>query len=369
MVQKKKWVEDGVVIHKIAGQFHDEYYITAMPDYVDQTTHDFLIRAAQILARLEISVIYQQVFAMATAVPQFESIFGQPSWPVSWATPQTSNGRSLVGTFLFGVSGLSVQECGDDQWSGSRFETPNHSYCFLGNTLAGRGNQTYQQQTKSVFESMPLALKAEGMDSKDIIRTWFYNDDILSWYDDFNKIRNECWEHIGIFTHAYVPASTGIGAGNPNGTALSLSLLAVRNKQGGKVVTQLSSPLQSSARDYGSSFSRAVELCTDGIRRIYVSGTASIDKTGSTVFIDDIDMQIQKTVAVLDALLKKALLAWTDVVQSVVYLRDAQSRVQWESFYKENKCDFTHIVVENTVCRNNLLFEIELMAVQEVQSV
>jgi len=100
---------------------------------------------------------------------------------------------------------------------------------------------------------------------RDTLRTWFYLDDSLDWYGDFNRWRDELFRREKVFEKR-VPASTGIGAANAEGSAILAGLLAVTFKDSQASARTVPSPLQCSALDYGSSFSRALELDCSGRR-------------------------------------------------------------------------------------------------------
>jgi len=142
-------------------------------------------------------------------------------------------------------------------------------------------------------------------------------------------------------------------------------LVALKPKSEEVKVSQIASPLQSSARDYGSSFSRAVEVACPDHRRLYVSGTASIDKAGDTVFLDDCRAQVKKTMEVVDAILRSREMDWADVTRALAYFKDAKDAPLLEAYRQESDlAPFPVIVAENDVCRHDLLFEIEIDAVK-----
>lgn len=59
---------------------------------------------------------------------------------------------------------------------------------------------------------MEEALNRAGMDFSHVVRTWFYNNRLLDWYEEFNRARDTFFESRGVFDRL-VPASTGIGSG------------------------------------------------------------------------------------------------------------------------------------------------------------
>jgi len=58
---------------------------------------------------------------------------------------------------------------------------------------------------------------------------------------------------------------------------------------------------------------------------------------------------------------------WTDVTRSLVYFKAAQDAPLFEAYRKENGLpQFPAVVVENDICRDELLYEIEVDAVKTV---
>ncbi len=57
------------------------------------------------------------------------------------------------------------------------------------------------------------------------------------------------------------------------------------------------------SQSISSSFSRAVEMDFDTCKRVMVSGTASIDPVGNTVYFGDIDKQVGLTMQVIEEIL------------------------------------------------------------------
>jgi enamine deaminase RidA (YjgF/YER057c/UK114 family) len=220
------------------------------------------------------------------------------------------------------------------------------------------------KQAKTIFQQMDAALAGQGMDFSNVLRTWFYNDDILAWYGEFNVVRNAFFGERQV-PRSVMPASTGVGGRNAAGAALVAGLIALDGRTPEVKAFPVPSPLQSSAADYGSSFSRAVELHLPDHRRLYVSGTASIDRTGRTVFIGDCRAQVRHTMEVVQAILQSRKMDWTDVTRSLVYFKRAADARLFNDYRRERGLPpFPAIVVENDICRDDLLYEIEVDAIQ-----
>ena len=126
---------------------------------------------------------------------------------------------------------------------------------------------------------MEAALRLAGMDFSHVVRTWLFLDEILAWYRELNQARDAFFTSRGVYD-GLVPASTGIGARNPAGTAVVAELLAVQPKSSRVRIRSVPSPLQCPALQYHSSFSRAVEVAQPDHRRLFISGTASIGPDG-----------------------------------------------------------------------------------------
>jgi enamine deaminase RidA (YjgF/YER057c/UK114 family) len=283
---------------------------------------------------------------------------------VGWV--ENTRAENLCGVHIWLLEGTPVKRVNlaKEGVVGSLFEDEYGRCCRLvglhpTDTSAGR-----TAQTEEIFRQMEAGLSECGMVFKDVFRTWFYNHDLLDWYDEFNAVRTSFFHERKIFD-GVVPASTGIGGGNALDAALVAGLVALKPKSGEVKVSQIASPLQSSARDYGSSFSRAVEVGFPDHRRLYVSGTASIDPSGATVFLDDCKAQVQKTMEVVDAILRSRQMDWADVTRALAYFKDAKDAPLLEAYRQENGlAPFPVIVAENDVCRHDLLFELEIDAIK-----
>jgi len=220
------------------------------------------------------------------------------------------------------------------------------------------------EQARASFERIEEGLELAGMDYSHVVRTWLYLDDILSWYGDFNGVRTAFYTERGVFDRL-VPASTGIGGSNPFGAAMMAGAYAVRPKSPGVTIEAVPSPLQCPALDYGSSFSRAVEVTMPDMRRLLVSGTASIDPDGKTAHRGDLMGQTALTCDVIEAILESRDMGWEDVTRATAYVRFAEDAGVLERHCAVSGMPRLPVVVaQNTVCRDDLLFELEVDAVQ-----
>ena len=246
---------------------------------------------------------------------------------------------------------------------GHSFEDSDAKYCMLGGLYPSDPTAPPAAQTEDVFQMIERALAETGLDFRHVVRTWFYNDQILAWYADFNRVRTRFFQEHGI---TLMPASTGIGAPNSAGTALVAKVIAILPKTDAVKIRKAVSPLQHEAFAYGSAFSRAIEVAGPQARTVYISGTASIDPDGKTVFVGNAALQIAKTMEVVNGILGAAGMDLGDTTRAVAYFRNPEDVALWREYCrKESLPRLPVIEVGSTVCRDDLLFEIELDAARE----
>ena len=126
---------------------------------------------------------------------------------------------------------------------------------------------------------------------------------------------------------------------------------------------EVESPLQCSALDYRSSFSRAVEVSRDGRRELYISGTASIEPGGKTVFLDDVPGQIALSMDVVAAILHSRCMTWQDCTRAIAYVKEKSSGPLVAQYLRAHCLEALPVTIMHAdICRTDLLFEIELEA-------
>lgn len=249
---------------------------------------------------------------------------------------------------------------------GTKYEDAYAEYVLLMGVTPDDFAASREEQARSVFNNVAKVLEQEGYTFHDVVRTWLYLDQLLEWYDVLNRVRDEFFEKHGIFG-GFVPASTGIGCANSLGAAMIAGAIAMRAKDGRATKAMLDSPLQCSALDYRSSFSRAAEIVTPEWRTVFVSGTASIAPGGETVHHDDAEQQVALTMDVVKAILETRGMSFTDSVRAIAYIKRPEDRPAWQNWLKANglPADYAQEMIAD-VCRDDLLFELELDAVQRL---
>ncbi|MCP4260958.1 MAG: translation initiation inhibitor [Planctomycetes bacterium] len=364
-VNLQKRVSSGLEIIKLDRKTAQEYFITAVPEG-DECVESLIQRVAKAVHECKAQVVSQEVFGVLdknNIIQRLKDALGKYEGPVTWL--EDGHAMNLYGTHIWAVSGIPVNQLEQDgRIVGSLFDDEKAQYCHLSGLLPKTASRPRSEQAAEIFEQMDGVLKANEMDFNDVLRTWFYNDNILDWYGDFNKVRDIFFNKKQVY-EGLVPASTGVGGRNPAGTALVGALLAVKAKSEGVMASAVKSPLQSPALEYGSSFSRAVELDLSDHQRLYISGTASIDPDGTTVHVDDPQEQVELTMKVVHVILESRDMGWIDVTRALAYFKHAKDATIFDKFCTLNNVPPLPVVIaENDICREELLFEIELDAIK-----
>ncbi len=310
-------------------------------------------------------MIFGATAASAAATAAMQRTFGHVDWPVSWIEGNSCQSLPIAGIHAFALTSDDVDRIWiDGHVVGTVFHDDIARHCLLGGVVPSRRFPARADQAKHTLVQLDADLAQAGFALADIVRTWFYLEDILSWYDEFNRVRTEIYHGIQFRTGS-LPASTGIGARNPHGTALILGARASQPLPDSPHAEEIGSPLQCPAPAYGSSFSRAMEIPTSSGRILTISGTASIAPGGETLWQDDIHKQIELTMQTVAAILQSRGRSFGDVTRAVAYFKnpaDMPAFAQWCAAH--GLAELPVIPVQGTICRDNLLFELEADAIQ-----
>ena len=331
---------------------------------------DIRLMARDLLEAADQAPVCAECFGPATADTQADptSSTGTSSdLSLTWVLPGSS-APGLGGAHLKMVDGAPVRVLTlDEEPVGSIVEGPYADEVTLAGVHATDVSASRPDQARATFERIEAALALVGMDFSHVTRTWLFLDDILSWYPDFNRARTQFFTERGVFDRM-VPASTGIGGSNRFGAAMIAGAYAVRAKGPGVAMQPVPSPLQCPALDYGSSFSRAVEVQMPDLRRLMVSGTASIDPDGNTAHVGDVAAQTDLTCDVIEAILVSRGMGWEDVTRATAYVRHAEDADVFERHRASAGIPPLPVVVaHNVICRQDLLFELEVDAARLTQ--
>lgn len=231
---------------------------------------------------------------------------------------------------------------------GVHFETRSVKQTMLSG-LGGRFDE--------VFQNISLFLPAPNQ----IVRCWHFIETIHQNYTPFNLARDRFFSKKGI-TAPY-PAATGIEADLKTGP-LNVCLDSITGPSDQLEITTLGSDLQKEADTYGPKFSRGkvLHFKKEGLRKIYISGTSSIDQGGRSVFCHEPEQNVSYVLDCVDHLLKKANSSFQEIVMSIIYSQDQEHYQAFLKIYKKKQWEFPILPLFVNICRKNLSFEMECLA-------
>jgi enamine deaminase RidA (YjgF/YER057c/UK114 family) len=330
---------------------------------------DLFRRLSMALKELDASILQLTVFgstsASAEADEAMRRVFGGVDWPVTWVEGASCDGSPIAGVQVCALAGGAVQRIvQNERIVGSVFEEGGAWHCVLGGVGPREIRWNGAQQTRETIENMQAALGQAGFSFGDVVRTWFFLDDILSWYTEFNQVRTRMYsEHE--FRSGSVPASTGIAGRNPAGAALVAGAWAVQQLSTLVRVQEVASPLQCPAAIYGSSFSRAMEISDARCKRLLVSGTASVGQEGATVHGGNARAQVAFAMKNVAAILESRGMSFADVTRATAYFTKAENApIFAEWLARHGSGALPAVCACCDICRPDLHFEIELDAVR-----
>ena len=237
---------------------------------------------------------------------------------------------------------------------------------FQGNVL----EQSLEEQTLFVFETLDELLSLEHFPIDSIIRQWNYVERITDFsgadqnYQILNNVRSAFYAKAE-WANGY-PAATGIGA-NLGGILVDVD--AAVFKKSDCFAKAIDNPLQVAAHAYSDSvleeatklkttpkFERAKAMHFGSHTFIYISGTAAIRGEESLQGVG-IAEQLRITMENIAVLIKDCPLRMLRV-----YLKEEEFYVEAKRLMDAYKLDIPIIYMWTDVCRDELLIEIEGMA-------
>ena len=352
-----------------------EIYISATPGQaapLQDQTREIFSGIRDILCSKNAFILQERVFSTLAATETIRQARSEaygdlndgvaPCYPCYLVAAEGLSGP-IAGVQVHAISTENKPEVVnlDQTGCGRILRTPGCTLLTLSSISAPQsGNNTEQAQV--MLETGESVLKQFGVDFLSVPRTWMWLKDILSWYDEFNNVRNNFFTErglIGAGTRQSMPASTGIGLGPDNGGHCAMDLVAVLEPADCTEYLQVTGK-QHCALNYGSAFSRASKATTPAGQTVYVSGTASIDAAGATTNIGDASGQINATIENVRAVLSEMQSSEKDLVQVIAYCKTTEVEEVFNSI--KGGLDWPWITVICDICRPDLLFEIEAAA-------
>jgi len=349
-----------------------EIYISATPTKntpVQNQAQEIFPGIREILRSKNACILQERVFAaqnvMETVSRVRSKVYGDIDDGVAPSFLLAGEGLSgqIAGVQVHAVSGdIKIEVLNLDQVPCGRIlRALGRTYLTISQLSAPNFTQA-TEQAQAMLEKAEALLRQSGTDFLSVPRTWMWLGDILSWYGDFNQVRNEFFTErgtIGKPSPQSMPASTGIGLAPADGSKCAMDLTAALEPKDSIQYLQATGK-QHCALEYGSAFSRASRAITPAGETVFVSGTASIDTGGETTNVDDAPGQINTTIENVRAVLKDMHCRDEDVVQTVAYCKTTDVEKIFNSL--KGQLPWPWVTVICDICRPDLLFEVEAAA-------
>ncbi|MDD2805028.1 MAG: Rid family hydrolase [Elusimicrobiales bacterium] len=230
--------------------------------------------------------------------------------------------------------------------------------------LNGRPGLAAAEQTEEIFKSLSGTLRRVGGTlAGGCVRTWLFMGDIAEAYAGMVAARRELFRRQGLTRATHYISSTGIeGATGGKGCLVGLDAYSVPGLRPGQVSYLNDFSRLCRAADYDVTFERGTRVRYADRSHYFISGTASIDKTGGILYPGDALRQLKRTMGNIGALLRSGGAGLRDLMYLIVYLRNPSDYRRVAGYLGRNFGALPLAVVRGAVCRPGWLVEVEGMA-------
>lgn len=382
--------DDVLKVKRVSTRSHDKYYITMDLNAVKEkaSIQRLYSQMFQYIFLNKISVVYEKIFGRLEFKEDLQkqrlensNKYGVTLFPSSFIEGYPVNNALVSSITIYGVA-LNNQFAEisyfyhplNENTAGTvlRFKDFRALYLSCLND-SGFNLGTSYERYNALFKLIEKCIKDNGFRTDNIVRTWIYLKDINENYAAFNEVRREFFRKSGIeydLKSNNLPASTCIEGWGSRSSSCDIDLVCLQKEDKLPVVKRVYNSLQNEADGdgylYKPTFSRGMVILDEDYVEMQISGTASIDSTGSTVYIDDVYQQIKKTLLNVMNMLEQYELKFSDMCQSTCFFKEEE---YYSSFIKvmeelgiEN---FGCTYVVGNVCRDDLLFELDGIAISK----
>ncbi|MEX0774743.1 MAG: Rid family hydrolase [Phycisphaeraceae bacterium] len=232
---------------------------------------------------------------------------------------------------------------------------------------APTGNGSHEQ-TQRILQGYARQLDESCLTLADhVMRTWFFVRDIDVNYHGLVDARRHYFDQHGLTAQSHFIASSGIGGHGGDPRALvAMDAYAIASVRADQVQYLKARDHLSPTHLYGVTFERATAVAYRDRRQVIVSGTASIDADGRIVHEGDVQRQLDRTLANIEALLGEADATLADGNSWIVYLRDMADHAVIRQQMRRRIGEAPMVIVAAPVCRPGWLVEIECLATRPI---
>jgi enamine deaminase RidA (YjgF/YER057c/UK114 family) len=375
-------------VHTVERPEYTEYFLTLGGEGgqpLKKPPRSALAEVGAFLAEKGIQPIQEKLYGklpakreiLETRKAVFQELGLDPSLPLTFIEGCPFSTEDFSGVQLWGISprnrdeaAVSTIECpGNIQ--GRSWQGAGGRFVYIPSILGKNGNGAQptnaQKQAELMFQNAARGLDAHGLSLMNVVRTWIYISQFGDWYGKFNAARTSEFKKHGLIREngdSYLPASTGI-QGRGGDEECLMDVLALSPGESNKAqVRLLGNKRQNEAFSYGSAFSRGAVVEMDGKKTVFVSGTASINEEGETVYLDDPEGQAMETLLNIASILEAEGGSLEDICMATVFCKNGEAL---EAYQRISRLlclpAFPAVTLITDICRPELLLEIEATAV------
>lgn len=225
-----------------------------------------------------------------------------------------------------------------------------------------------EAQTRQVFEELSRTLAGLGGALRDhCLRTWIYLKNVDVFYHGMVKARTELFARQGLTEQTHYIASTGIeGACAHQYDVVAMDAYSVLGLAPEQVSYLNDFGRMCPTRDYQVTFERGTRVAYADRAHFFISGTASIDRDGRVLHLNNVVAQLDRALENVQALLHAGGAGLADLMYLLVYLRDPADYPLIRLYLDERLPDLPAVVLQGAVCRPEWLVEVEGVAVADI---
>jgi enamine deaminase RidA (YjgF/YER057c/UK114 family) len=289
--------------------------------------------------------------------------------PFKYLIGNSCNNSSMAGINIMGISSndsrIQVDRIHDnDIIIGSVLRNYDEDELYLiGVTSVTESKNILGLELERVYNKVGQIIKQYGFSINDIYRTFFYLKNLLDDYETFNQCRDSFFRKKYSNKH-FFPSSTCIQGHSIYNDSVIIDVFA-KKIFSSSILNEIYTSKQCSAIEYNKLFSRGVLIKENKNIRAFISGTASINNYGETEFLDNSYKQIEYTLECVNELLKNVNLNFNDVSIAQIYIKRKEDYNIFLEVKDLRKVNFPFVCMIADVCRDDLLFEIDLIAEKE----
>jgi len=268
-----------------------------------------------------------------------------------------------INVLIYCIENISNKKTSEDNCL--CLQTENYTHYYHSRKSASVEGLNLREQTRNIFNNYITQIEHKNLNIKDhCIRTWLYIRDIDKMYMDVVKERKTLFEENKLTNKTHYITSTGIeGKTDSLEKDLCVDFYTIEGISSNQVQHLQATNYLNPTYEYGVTFERGTCVSYGDRKHVFISGTASIDNKGNTIFIGDVNKQMQRIIINIEALLADADAHLNDIACLTIYLRDYSDYQDVNDYFEKYFKGIPKVIVIGKVCRPNWLIEVECIAI------